>query len=215
MEITISQKQPLAPLVVILAGGKGRRMGGNKPLYPLEGGSLIGKVLERLQSQGVEIKINAGEPTGELAERLSKLAPTLFDVDNYVGLGPMSGVYTGLQYAKDVGENEVITVPCDMPALPADYVQCLRGASTHDCDVVHFKGERDYPLCAIWNIRQLPHLLRTLEASRPDGGLGVMKYLATVRVQHVPVANDRDFLNVNTVEDLASLPFLRTVTGNH
>lgn len=206
MEPIASDHETASSMLVILAGGLGRRMGGNKPLYPLQGSSLIKKVIDRLPHKNVDIRINAGALGGGLAGPLSQFGlDILFDEDIYAGLGPMSGVCTALHVAANLGKKEVITAPCDMPALPVDFISRLREACVQDCDVVHFKGQRDYPLCALWSTRQLPHLLQALEASKVRGGLGVMKYLDSVKVRHVPVTDDREFLNVNTPEDLASV----------
>lgn len=206
METRVSDHQAASSMLVVLAGGLGRRMGGNKPLYPLQGSTLIRKVIDRLAQKDVDIRINAGALGGGLAGPLSQFGlDILFDEDIYAGLGPMSGVCTALHVAANLGKKEVITAPCDMPALPANFVSRLRDVGTLDCDVVHYKGKRDYPLCAAWSTRQIPYLLRALEASKVRGGLGVMKYLDSVKVRHVPVADDRDFLNVNTPEDLASV----------
>lgn len=48
----------LPACVVILAGGLGRRMGGNKALSPLLGSSLIGNVIDRILPQTDDIRIN-------------------------------------------------------------------------------------------------------------------------------------------------------------
>jgi len=147
METIASDHQAASSMLVILAGGLGRRMGGNKPLYPVQGSSLIKKVIDRLAQKDVDIRINAGALGGGLAGPLSQFGlGILFDEDIYAGLGPMSGVCTALHIAANLGKREVITVPCDMPALPVDFILRLKDAGALECDVVHYKGERDYPL---------------------------------------------------------------------
>lgn len=202
---TPTDHRPLSACVVILAGGRGQRMGGNKPLCTLQGNSLIGSVIDRLMPQTADIRINAGIVGEALAGHLSQLGlNVLLDQEAYAGLGPMSGVYTALRFADEGNKMDIITVPCDMPRLPPDLVERLAVADMTDLDVVHFKGAHDYPLCAKWHVRQSSHLLNALEASG-GRGLGVMKYLGTVRVSTLSVLDDQAFLNVNTPADLAAI----------
>jgi molybdopterin-guanine dinucleotide biosynthesis protein A len=192
-------------VVVILAGGLGRRMGGNKPFYPYSDTHLIGRVIDRLKPQAEDIQINVGAIDGPLVNRLSNLGHRIIaDPPGYAHLGPMSGVFAALKLAADLGHRHVITVPCDMPDLAPDTVCRLRDAGAGDDDVVHFKGLRSYPLCALWRTRMLPHLSKALEASKLEGGLGVMRFLSGLKVCHIDIDDERGFLNVNRPEDLAA-----------
>lgn len=199
-------QRPSSPVVVILAGGFGRRLGGNKPFYPFLDTHLIGRVIDRLIPQVKDIRINIGAIDGPLTVPLSNLGYDIVaDDPNYARLGPMSGVLAGLKLAAELADRQVITVPCDMPGLPSDMVRKLRDVGTVDYDVVHFRGLRSYPLCAVWNCRILPHLSQALETSKAESGLGVMRYLSGLRVGHIHVDDESAFLNVNTPEDLPAV----------
>lgn len=190
-------------VVVILAGGLGRRMGGNKPFYPFLDTHLIGRVIDRLKPQAEDIQINVGAIDGPLVSRLSNLGHRiLVDPPEYAHLGPMSGVFAALNLAAGLSHRQIITVPCDMPHLAQDMVRRLRDVGIGDYDVVHFKGQRSYPLCALWSTRLLPHLSNALETSKLEGGLGVMRFLSPLKVCHLNGDDERAFLNVNTPEDL-------------
>jgi molybdopterin-guanine dinucleotide biosynthesis protein A len=84
-----------------------------------------------------------------------------------------------------------------MPFLPSDMIDQLLAGTTPDTDVIHFRGKRDYPLCALWHVRQLPHLEAALTGSRLRGGLAVMQYLRTVEVKTIAVTDDNAFANMN------------------
>jgi len=181
--------------LVILAGGLGSRHGGNKPFTSFGGSTLIETVLDRLAPQVSEIAIGAGAYGSPLQKRLEALGrPLIFD-RNFPGLGPLSGILSALEYAETVGEAAILTVPCDMPELPFDLVDRLRLAPQRP--VVHFQGQRDYPLCALWQVSLRPALTEALRAAQPLGGLAVMRFLSTQSVTQIPVRNEQDFININ------------------
>jgi molybdopterin-guanine dinucleotide biosynthesis protein A len=177
---------------VILAGGKGARMGGNKPLSPWRGSTLIAAVIDRLKPQADPLVINADPVQAEALRPLD--LPLIFDAATTAGRGPLSGVLSALTWAAALGETFVITAPCDMPDLPADMVARLVAAP--EADIVHFTGARDYPLCARWAVRLRPRLTKALEAA-PDG-LAVMRFIATHHAVTLPADDDSAFININT-----------------
>lgn len=184
----------MTPKLVLLAGGKGKRMGGDKPFAPYGRSTLIETTLERLRPQVREIFINAGAQTSPLILPLSCLdAPLIFDDPAFEDMGPLSGVLSALEMARAARDATVITTPCDMPNLPDDMVAQLLAAPT--ADVVYFKGERDYPLCALWRISVADALRRALQQAK--GGLAVMRFLATQTVHTIPVSDDTAFVNIN------------------
>ncbi len=180
-------------MLVILAGGQGSRMGGNKPLQPYGRTTLIEATLDRLRPQAHDIQINARP---DLAADLTYLGlPLIFDASDFADLGPLSGVRTAVREAARLGRDYVVTAPCDMPALPSDMIMRLRN---EEADIVHFRGERDYPLCALWRTSLLPALDAALTAARPEGGVRVMRFIASqasIALRGDPAA----FININTL----------------
>jgi len=185
---------PMTPNLVLLAGGKGKRMGGNKPFAPHGRSTLIETALARLRPQAREIFINAGARTSPLALPLSCLdARLIFDDPAFEGLGPLSGVLSALEMARAAGDARVITAPCDMPSLPDDMAAQLLAAPP--ADIVYFKGERDYPLCALWRVSLIAPLRAALQTA--EGGLAVMRFLATQDTHAIAVTDDAAFVNIN------------------
>lgn len=181
------------PPLVILAGGQGLRMGGNKPMHPFEGGTLIGAVIARLEPQVSDMAINAAEPT------LSVFGlPLIYDAPDFADLGPLSGIRTALKWAQSRGNTHVITAPCDMPRLPHNLVSRLMTVPQDDAEIVHFAGSRDYPLCALWSVAILADLDDALRAA--EGGLAVMRFLGTRRVVKLEAGDDDAFMNINKPE---------------
>lgn len=164
-------------------------MGGNKPLHPYKGGSLIGAVLARMWPQARDIAINAGNPDlGGFG------LPVLEDDEAFANLGPLSGVRTALIWAQSRNAPAVMTVPCDMPRLPLDLTERLAAVGPV-ADVVFVKGARDYPLCALWNTALLPDLEAALGSA--EGGLAVMRFLDSRQVFRIAAGEDETFLNIN------------------
>ena len=109
---------------VILAGGRGERMGGvDKGLQTFNGMPLALHALTRLQLGGAvgSIVINANR---NLAAYESFGVPVWPDgLADYAG--PLAGFLTGLEHCETPF---LVTVPCDTPLLPLDLVQRLSNA---------------------------------------------------------------------------------------
>ena len=113
----------IAPLGVILAGGRATRMGGgDKGLREVGGKRLIEHVIDRLQPQCAGIAINAnGDPARLHGFGLPVLADSLPDQP-----GPLAGVLAGLDWAAALGATSVVTAAADTPFFPQDLVKRLQ-----------------------------------------------------------------------------------------
>jgi molybdenum cofactor guanylyltransferase len=178
---------------VILAGGQGRRMGGNKPFYAHGFSTLIEAVIARLRSQSDALYVNASHHLMPDFEKLG--LPLVNDDPDFAGLGPLSGVLTALELAAARGEETVVTVPCDMPDLPLDLVEQLVAAPS--TDVVYFTGRSEYPLCALWRTTVTERLKAMLDENRDSGGLAVWRFVEQVQVCKVITTDDAAFANIN------------------
>lgn len=180
-------------VAMILAGGQAARMGGMKALAPWNGATLIEAVIARLKPQAAMLAINARP---NQAEALAAFGlPVLVDDNLFADLGPLSGVRTALVWARDRGEDHVITAPCDMPNVPGDMITRLMAAGP--ADIVHFAGARDHPLCARWRVSILPVLDAALAAA--GGGLAVMRFVESQSVIKLPTGDDAAFANINAL----------------
>ena len=61
----------MTPQLVLLAGGKGKRMGGNKPFAPCGRSTLIETMIARIKPQVNGLVINAGAKDNPLVLPLS------------------------------------------------------------------------------------------------------------------------------------------------
>ncbi|RQO63266.1 molybdenum cofactor guanylyltransferase MobA [Paucibacter sp. KBW04] len=108
---------------LLLAGGRGSRMGGvDKGLQPLQGRPLFEWVLARLQPQVGPLLINANRNLKTYAAQGLRVVS---DADDSFA-GPLAGLLAGLQAC----ETEwLLSAPCDTPLLPTDLAERLAAAA--------------------------------------------------------------------------------------
>ena len=104
---------------LILAGGKGSRMGGvDKGLQAFRGKRLVDHVYERFAPQVGGVVINANQNHEEYKTFGVRV------VSDAIGgyAGPLAGLHAGLSVSK---RPFLASVPCDSPFLPADLIERL------------------------------------------------------------------------------------------
>ena len=189
-------------LCVLLAGGQGRRLGvADKALAEVRGRSLIARAIDRLRPQAAAILINAN---GD-ASRFSAFGLPVAG-DAIAGLaGPLAGVLTGLEYARDRmnGVEAVATLAADTPFAPFDYVTRLVAARAEwgaDIAVAASLGRRHH-VDALWPVALAP----ALRAALAEEGLRKVEAFAN-RYRRVEVEWSAEpcdpFFNVNTPGDI-------------
>jgi molybdenum cofactor guanylyltransferase len=139
-------------LVAVLAGGRGRRLGGAKPVAELGGRPLVAWPLEAARAAGLEAVVvaKAGTPLPEL------------DVPVWIKPDEPSHPLAGLVFALErAGGRAVIGVACDMPHVTADLLARLSSAD----GVVAARADLPFP--ARYEPSALPALREVLEREGP------------------------------------------------
>jgi molybdopterin-guanine dinucleotide biosynthesis protein A len=179
---------------LILAGGRGRRMGGaDKPLLVLAGQTLLDRIIARVRPQVGALSLSAnGDPARFAAFGLPVLPDAAQD------RGPLEGMLAGLRWAGAQGADFLLTVPGDTPFLPADLAARLRGCAARAAYAT--SNHRDHPTAALL----ATSLAADLETYLATGARAVLPFL---RQNHAaPVDwdghNPDPFLNINTPADL-------------
>jgi len=180
---------------VILAGGKGRRMGGrNKALLDFGGEKLIERVYRILKPIFDEVLISAND--AETYEFLG--APIVSDI--YENGGSLAGIHAGLLRSRS---ESCFFAACDMPFVNAELVRYL-GRFANDYDLVlPVSGNGLEPLHAFYSRNCVPHIERQLD----DGNLKVIDFYDKVRMRRVTTDEIRgcdpdelSYFNINTQE---------------
>ncbi len=179
-------------VAVVLAGGRASRMGGgDKPLLPLAGATLLDRLLTRLTPQARQIAISANGDPARFARFNLPILP-----DPPWAQGPLAGVSAGLTWAAGIGAATLLTVPGDTPFIPADLAARLGAAPAwaESAGAVH-------PLVALWPVAAAETLATWLQNG---GSLRVRDFGLELGMRTVQFTGTPDpFLNINTPDDLA------------
>jgi len=181
----------------VLAGGRGRRMGGvDKGLVELSAKPMIEHVLSRLVPQVGSVLINANQNLDRYASFGYPVIPDA--VGGFAG--PLAGLHAGLTRAS--GEF-VVTVPCDSPFLPSDLVARLsdRLVEARAQLAVAKTFDQPHPVFALVRRDVLPSLAAFLES----GGRKIDAWYRALLVVEVAFDDEADaFRNINTVDELSA-----------
>ena len=191
---------------VILAGGRGSRMGGaDKGLQAFRGMPMAMFTLLRLAPQVGEMMINANR---NLAAYESFGVPVWPDtLSDYAG--PLAGFLTGLEHC----ETEYLaTVPCDTPLFPQDLVARLAEALERDgADIAMAAAREDdgqFRAQPVFSLLRR-ELMESLVDFTHGGGRKIDAWTAQHRTVLVPFDRPSDdaaaFANANTVAELHRL----------
>jgi molybdopterin-guanine dinucleotide biosynthesis protein A len=190
---------------LVLAGGRGSRMGGvDKGLQPHRGLPLALHALRRLQPQVGRTMISANR---NLAAYASFGAPVWPDAGADFP-GPLAGMLAGLERCQTP---YLVTVPCDTPDFPQDLVARLAHslaqagaeiamAVTRDGDAVQAQ-----PVFCLVGTTLRPSLLAWLDR----GERRIDRWAAQHRVAEVVFDDAAAFCNANTADELAQLQAVR------
>lgn len=191
---------------IVLAGGRGSRMGGaDKGLQNFNGVPLALHTLLRLQPQVGDTLINANR---NLSAYESFGVPVWPDaLPDFPG--PLAGFLTGLEQSDTPW---IITVPCDTPLFPADLVARLGEAAERDdaeiamASAAEADGQlRTQPVFCLLRRDLLDSLVRFTHG----GGRKIDAWTAQHRTVVVPFDRPGDepraFFNANTLAELREL----------
>jgi len=178
---------------IVLAGGKGSRMGGvDKGLQALRGKPMVEWVLARFAPQVDEILINANQNLATYEKYGHRV------VSDAIGgfAGPLAGLHAGLNAAR---HPLVVTVPCDSPFLPTDLVQKLSASLKGNDLAVAKTGTQPHPVFALMK----REVRESLEAFLASGGRKIDAWYAALKVVEVSFDDEAEaFRNINTLEEL-------------
>ncbi|MBT2325082.1 molybdenum cofactor guanylyltransferase MobA [Variovorax paradoxus] len=197
---------------LVLAGGRGSRMGGvDKGLQSFNGTPLAMHALMRLGTQVGELMVNANR---NLSAYESFGAPVWPDgLADYAG--PLAGFLTGLERCETP---YLLTVPCDTPLFPLDLASRLGEALlADDAEIAMVSAPelaaesdgasvlRPQPVFCLLRATLLESLVRFTQ----DGGRKIDRWTAQHRTVLVPFDRPGDapdaFFNANTLAELHGL----------
>ena len=202
--------QPHEITAMVLAGGRGSRMGGaDKGLQNFNGVPLALHTLMRLQMQEGQrvgdFMINANRNLGAYEAFGVPVWP-----DNLADFpGPLGGFLTGLERCETPF---LLTVPCDTPRLPLDLAERLATAFDDPTTEIAMAAApeddgqlRTQPVFCLMPVG----LLESLTQFTQEGGRKIDAWTARHRTVVVPFDRPEDdpkaFFNANTLAELHAL----------
>lgn len=185
--------------VIVLAGGAGRRIGGDgKPLLSVAGEAMLGRVLSATEHARTRVVVgpsHLGLPPGVALAR-----------EQPVGSGPVAALAAGLAAigpADDMVAREVAVLASDLPFLTAHALHALRQAlvrtGAHVAVYRDGAGRRQL-LCGVWWESALRAVLPSRVAGAPVRRL--FQGLHVAELEHTGV-EPPPWYDCDTPEDLA------------
>lgn len=183
-------------VALILAGGAGARIGGGKASRMLGGRTLLDRASNQAGKWSDRVAVAVREPNQ------AKGADLRFILDEPGIEGPLAGLAAGLRYARDEHAEAVLTLPADMPFLPADLGERLQDAIGGSAAAIACSGGRLHPVCGLWRTAGLDQLADYV-ASGQRSLRGFAQHVGFAAAEW-PTAPADPFFNINRAEDLAA-----------
>ena len=191
---------------LILAGGRGSRMGGvDKGLQNFRGMPLALHTLMRLGPQVGPVMINANRNLAAYESFGAEVWPDV--ISGFAG--PLAGFLTGLERCET---DYLVTVPCDTPLFPQDLVgRLVEGLEREDAEIAMAAAReedgqvRTQPVFSLLKREVLESLVKFTQG----GGRKIDAWTAQHRTVVVPFDREGDdptaFANANTLAELHRL----------
>jgi molybdopterin-guanine dinucleotide biosynthesis protein A len=192
--------------IIILCGGRGRRMGQDKGLIKFRDKPLILNVLEKARSVAQEIiivlrdekQINQYE---KIIEDYNFIFKNLtITADPIPDEGPLIGICTGLKILR---YDEALVLPCDSPFISREFIKNIFSYSEgYDAVVPKWPDGKVEPLHAVYSKDIVGRIETLIEENVRD----VKSILEICKVKYVDSDSlddtSRSFFNLNKPEDI-------------
>lgn len=194
---------------LVLAGGRGSRMGGvDKGLQPYRGMPLALHSLLRLAPQVGSMMVNANRNLGAYESFGTPVWPDA-DVGDYSG--PLAGFLAGLERCETP---YLVTVPCDTPDFPTDLVaRLVQALEAGQADLAMARtpeasdgaaarpGPQVQPVFCLLRTE----LMESLVAFLRSGGRKIDRWTDAQRCAYADFDDASAFFNANTLDELRRL----------
>ena len=174
---------------IILAGGRGRRIGQSKCMLPIGGRPLIEHVYRQLVAHATEVLVSTNDPA-----ECSFLGLRVV-LDEVPGRGPLMGIASAVAAsAHDLN----LVVACDIPEIDFGFVRGMLSRADGCDGVVPTDSEGRYePLLAVYRKSMLAPMRQVLA----EGGRRIRDVYELCRIRTIELGEAPWLCNINTAED--------------
>lgn len=181
--------------IAILAGGLGKRIGGNKPVKKILGTTLLEFLYKKLEHLSEDIFI----VTKKNVKMHTMNCKVFYDISKYKKRSAIVGVLSALRYAKF---DNVLILGCDMPLISEDLIRLILMSKVlnKNCEVVvPLNRNKPEPLCALYSKNSFVTIEMELHRS-----LSIVEAYKNINLStfEVPKNLRYNLLNVNNTADL-------------
>lgn len=194
------------PHAVIIAGGKGERLGGvRKATLRVGGARMVDRVAQALGLVEPPLMISTGPGDNWLAPPADSI--TFPDLEAPTG-GPLAGLAAAIESLciRGITNGLLASVAVDTPFLDADFIATM-GDRLDDAPAAYAGwGDQFYPPNAIWRIEALTSLPdQVLGGDAPHSLKALQQVMKAHLVDWTSRSGTNPFANVNTIDDLIAL----------
>ena len=197
--------------LLLLAGGRGSRMGGKNKLYlEVEGSLLLERTLRVISPMFAETILLAAHGHGsdmgsEIADIAAQYNVRIAE-DREEGRGPLEGLFIGLSAMKTEWG---FLLGCDMPFADPKIIRAMGELCTEEADAVTAEtGGFTEPLHAYYRRSCLPYIEKTLDS----GERKIKKFYPRINLTIIKDSElekygscERSFFNLNTPHDIETM----------
>ncbi|MGC0364854.1 molybdopterin molybdotransferase [Rhodococcus sp. 27YEA15] len=174
-------------LALVLAGGRGTRMGGlDKPALDVRGRRMLDIALAAVSHLGTTVVVGPHRP---------ELPPAVIQTqESPIGSGPVAAIAAGLAAVDTPADAVVMVLASDLPYLERSAVDALIAATSlrHPVTCAVDENDRVQFLLSAWTVSELRRRLSTLHADTLDNRAVKALVAASFSTLRVPGTADAD-----------------------
>jgi len=179
--------------LIVLAGGKSRRMGRDKAFLHVGAATLLEETVRPLEDlfDEVLIAVSPGQAVPSLPWRTVE--------DDISGQGPLRGILTGLRGARN---DSCFVLACDAPGLsPAVVRKIVKASVEADIVIAVTDGHLKEPLLGVYRKSVIPEIESLLRI----GERSILRLFDRVKIGEVRLARGEIPANINTPEEFRAI----------
>ena len=186
----------------------------NKAFVLIDNHAVISTIIKKISNNNLPIAINANEHLDKFSEFGLEIIKDKFTSH----LGPLSGIYSALNWANRLKYKWVFTFPCDVPFFPNDIF--LKADNLLDDKAKNFDlisvtyNLKKHHIISLWNIK----LIEDLRIKITSGLRKVEQFTSNLKIEYIHYnfkKNEVDpFFNINSENEIRELDNYKIISIN-